>query len=48
MKEKYYMASTAIRGDQEAPDDSQVTVKKCVEEAEYLCFEANYQMGVVS
>ncbi|KRH93350.1 hypothetical protein M153_10230001251 [Pseudoloma neurophilia] len=27
MKEKYYMASTAIRGDQEAPD-SQVTVKK--------------------
>ncbi|KRH92896.1 hypothetical protein M153_2172000960 [Pseudoloma neurophilia] len=44
MKEKYYIASTAIRVDQEDPD-SQVTVKKCVEEAGYLCFEAKLSDG---
>ncbi|KRH93063.1 hypothetical protein M153_1587000919 [Pseudoloma neurophilia] len=44
MKEKYHMASTAIEGNQEVPD-GQATMKECLEEAEYLCFEAKLSDG---
>ncbi|KRH94629.1 hypothetical protein M153_19200010372 [Pseudoloma neurophilia] len=44
MKKKYHMASTAIERNQEVPD-GQATVKKCLEEAEYLCLQAKLSDG---